>query len=470
VNDRLACWDYEAAVERIRSRIAQLPTEDAVLVVSDGDEALLGGRAGRTWHFPRTDDGFHAGLPVDSNDAIGRLEALRQIGARWLIFPVVGFWWLDHYRDFHRHLVDRYDLIAAPEAQCLLVRLARSRETPARARDNTGATPTAMGKPGLVSVVIPCYNQRDYLGEAIESVLAQSYPDIEIVFVDDGSTDRPYEDVVCRYGGIRSVWQENQGLAAARNRGLRETRGAYVVFLDSDDRLRPNAVSTGLQMHYQRFDHAFVAGHYCVIDEYGAFKRQWKRDPLGDDLYEALLRKNCIGMHGAVMYRRGVFELAGDFDVSLSACEDYDLYLRIARDLPVSRHEHVVAEYREHGTNMSNDPERMLRTVTTVLARQRDAVKGNALLEGALRIGLNRYRKQYGNRIAGDTADHLKEAAASLRQALHGLAVLARYNAVGVSDVRFRVPTRSFAGRSRYTFRNALDGERPRRPVGQQSS
>ena len=86
-----------------------------------------------------------------------------------------------------------------------------------------------------MTVMIPCYNQARFLGEAIESVLSQSHPDF-VVVVDDGSTDNTSE-VASSYGQVRLIRQENRGLAAARNRGLSEARGEYVVFLDSDDRL-----------------------------------------------------------------------------------------------------------------------------------------------------------------------------------------------------------------------------------------
>ena len=98
----------------------------------------------------------------------------------------------------------------------------------------------------LVSVVIPCYNQAHFLGEAIESVLAQTYPHREIVVVDDGSPDNTRE-VASRYPGVRYVRQENQGLAAARNTGLRHSSGSYLVFLDADDRLLPEALEVGLR-------------------------------------------------------------------------------------------------------------------------------------------------------------------------------------------------------------------------------
>jgi glycosyltransferase involved in cell wall biosynthesis len=113
----------------------------------------------------------------------------------------------------------------------------------------TGAGNGWRAEAGLVSVVIPCYNQARFLGEAIESVLSQSYRAFEVVVVDDGSTDNTSE-VVARYAGadagVRLIRQENRGLAGARNRGLAEAEGEYVVFLDSDDRLLPDALQVGV--------------------------------------------------------------------------------------------------------------------------------------------------------------------------------------------------------------------------------
>ncbi|PYX11479.1 MAG: hypothetical protein DMG84_23855 [Acidobacteria bacterium] len=103
----------------------------------------------------------------------------------------------------------------------------------------------SMPESGLVSVIIPCYNQAHFLHEAIESVLAQSYPNFEIIMVNDGSTDST-ADVVRRYSPVRYVYQENAGLSSARNTGLKKSRGEYVVFLDADDRLLPEALQVGI--------------------------------------------------------------------------------------------------------------------------------------------------------------------------------------------------------------------------------
>src|SRR5262245_20604446 len=93
----------------------------------------------------------------------------------------------------------------------------------------------------LVSVIIPCYNHAHYLGEAIESVLAQTVQDFEIIVVDDGSTDST-ADVAARYPRVRYVRQNNQGLSAARNTGIKHGLGRFLVFLDADDLLLPGAL------------------------------------------------------------------------------------------------------------------------------------------------------------------------------------------------------------------------------------
>src|ERR687898_2245292 len=123
------------------------------------------------------------------------------------------------------------------------------------------------GRP-LVTVVIPCYNQAHFLGEAIESVLSQSYEHFEIIVVDDGSTDETSE-VASRYEGVRLIRQENRGLAGARNRGLEEAKGEYVVFLDADDRLLPGALEAGLGCFEAHPECAFVFGNSRRIPEGG---------------------------------------------------------------------------------------------------------------------------------------------------------------------------------------------------------
>ena len=116
----------------------------------------------------------------------------------------------------------------------------------------------------LVSVIIPCYGQAHFLGEAIESVLGQGYRHKEIIVVDDGSPDHARE-VATSYAGVRYIFQENQGLPGARNTGIRESRGTYLVFLDADDRLLPDALQTGVDQLHAHPECAFASGHHYHI-------------------------------------------------------------------------------------------------------------------------------------------------------------------------------------------------------------
>ena len=107
---------------------------------------------------------------------------------------------------------------------------------------SAGAEPVAAA---TVGVVITTYNHAHFLGEALDSLRAQTRPADDIVVVDDGSDDNPGE-VVARFPGVRGIRQDNRGLAAARNTGLTALRTRYVIFLDADDRLEPNAIAAGL--------------------------------------------------------------------------------------------------------------------------------------------------------------------------------------------------------------------------------
>src|SRR6185503_2784773 len=111
----------------------------------------------------------------------------------------------------------------------------------------------------LISIVIPCYNQAQYLGEAIQSVVDQAFPAKEIVVVNDGSTDDTVA-VAGRFPGVRCITQEQRGLAAARNTGLAHCEGELVVFLDADDRLLPGALDAGARLMTADRSLAFAAG------------------------------------------------------------------------------------------------------------------------------------------------------------------------------------------------------------------
>lgn len=228
----------------------------------------------------------------------------------------------------------------------------------------------------LVSVIIPCYNQAHFLDSAIQSVLAQTYPHCEIIVVDDGSQDDT-ATAAAQYPDIRYFWQPNSGLSSARNTGIRMSRGHYLVFLDSDDRLLPDALQTGVNCLHANPECAFVSGHYRYIRADGSIINEYPQPPIDADHYKALLSRNYIGMHATVMYRREIFDILGGFNPALRSCEDYDLYFRVARSYPVFHHDRVIAEYRRHDSSMSLSPGRMLKSALVTLRGQWGYIRGN---------------------------------------------------------------------------------------------
>jgi glycosyltransferase involved in cell wall biosynthesis len=246
----------------------------------------------------------------------------------------------------------------------------------------------------LTSVVIPTYNHAHYLGEAIESALAQEGPPAEIIVVDDGSRDHP-EQVVSRYPGVRLIRQNNAGLAAARNTGWRHAHGRYVVFLDADDRLMPGALEANRKLLEENPAAAFAYGRYRFVGPDGSPGKEVHFIEVGPDPFAAFLRGNIIRMHATVMYRREAVEQAGGFDVGLRACEDYDLYLRLSRRFAIACYPALVAEYRRHGANMSLNHPFMLDWALTVLRRQRVAAQERPAWMAAYRQGVRNWKHHY---------------------------------------------------------------------------
>jgi glycosyltransferase involved in cell wall biosynthesis len=289
---------------------------------------------------------------------------------------------------------------------------------------------------GKVSVVIPCYNQAHFLGEAIESVLSQTYEEFELIVVDDGSKDDT-EELASSYAAedarVRLIRQQNRGLAGARNRGLSESSGEYVVFLDSDDRLLEEALAVGVGELEAHPGCAFVSGHYRPINADGDAYAVPRQARVEGDPYLALLRDNYISMPAVVMYRRWVFAELGGFDGTVDAAADWDLYLRVARRFPIYHHGRVVADYRWHGSNMTADPALMLRSTVSVLRGQRRYVEDNKEYKEACEEGLRLFREHNGMNLAKEVRSHVRRRYP--RQALRGALVLARYYPRGLGFV-----------------------------------
>jgi glycosyltransferase involved in cell wall biosynthesis len=248
----------------------------------------------------------------------------------------------------------------------------------------------------LVSVVIPCYNHAKYLPEAVNSVRAQTYRNYEIIVIDDGSTDDTR--ATCEgLGNIRYVYQNNAGLSAARNAGIDHANGSYFVFLDADDYLYPRALEINLDVLLKNNHLAFVSGGHNKVDQLGNIIDEDPPEVVPDGHYAHLLMGNYIGMHATVMYARWVFN-EFRYDTTLRACEDYDLYFRIARKYPVACHGEKIAAYRIHESNMSGNIPFMLDMALKVHGKQKDQLQSTFEQECFAR-GIRIWKEYYTNRM-----------------------------------------------------------------------
>ncbi|MBP7690442.1 MAG: glycosyltransferase family 2 protein [Anaerolineales bacterium] len=205
-----------------------------------------------------------------------------------------------------------------------------------------------MSSAGRVSAIITAYNSATYIDRAIASVLAQTRPVDELVVIDDGSHDDT-RGVVARYAdaGVRYIYQSNQGPSAARNRGLAETTGEFVAFLDSDDQWLPD--KTAQQLAYCAAAPAAAVVSGPAIWWNPETDRRWlKPIPLrpGQDWHTELLVRNVVGNPSQVLIRRAVIEASGPFSTALVWGEEWELWLRLAAQAPIGFVAEPVIIYR----------------------------------------------------------------------------------------------------------------------------
>jgi glycosyltransferase involved in cell wall biosynthesis len=294
--------------------------------------------------------------------------------------------------------------------------------------DEQGGTP-------LVSVIIPCFRQAQYLGDAIESVLAQTYPHVEIVVVDDGSPDNTAE-VAARYPGVRCIRPSNGGVSAARNLGIQSSTGSFLIFLDADDWLLPRAVEDGLACLARHPEAAFVSGRFRFVAADGATLYGRQGHGVEHHHYAEMLRRNYVAALCTVMFRRSVFETVSGFSPAFSVCADYDLYLRVLRDFPAACHDAEVAAYRRHGLGISTHVDQLLREALAALEAQRPALRGDPQLIAAYRSG-----RRFWKVVAADTIARQVRADwqnGRRRSAIHGFLRLRRCGWAGLAPLRQR--------------------------------
>lgn len=259
--------------------------------------------------------------------------------------------------------------------------------------DATLDAPTAVPAPDaratspVVSVIIPAKNAAAYIGETIASALAQAEV-TEVTIVDDGSTDDTVA-IVHAIGDprLRLMMNQASGVSAARNLGARSARGGWLMFLDADDRLRPDAVSTLLTAATTAPNAVLVYGDYNTIDSEGHMigRRgllKGRRKPSGNVL-ERLASGNFIVNGGIMLARADAFRTAGGFDVSLRYCEDWHCWCRLAALGEFAYVPKLLLDYRLHTANTMNAAVRTPQDFFPAVAR----VFNDELILGKLPAG-----------------------------------------------------------------------------------
>lgn len=254
----------------------------------------------------------------------------------------------------------------------------------------------------VVSVVVPCLDMGAYIDEAVDSVLAQTFQDFEIVIVDDGSTDPSTCALLDGYArpGTRVVRTTNQGLSVARNTGAAHTSGRYLCMLDADDRLATTYMERSVAALDGDPGLAFVS-HW--LRTFGDAETEWQ--PAACDL-DALLAHNTV--NGAALLRRSAFDAVGGFEPSMrEGLEDWDFWLRVVESggrgiiLP-----EVLHHYRRHAASMSH-----------VFADGRS----DAYVR-AYRTLVTRHAAVFASRVTAMTAAN-ERAIADLRRGVHDLEI-----------------------------------------------
>ncbi len=211
-----------------------------------------------------------------------------------------------------------------------------------------------------VTAVVPAYNAASFLGDALQSLVNQTYRDLEIVVVDDGSSDGTAQLVRDKFPDVILLQQQNLGVAAARNLGIARATGKYITSLDADDRWMPTAVERLVQCLDQSDDRVGLAYAWSAyIDERGQRTGGYIASLVSGAVWSTLLCHNFLGNASATLIRKSCFDRVGLYEPAFrqqgaQGCEDWDLYLRIARQFEFRVVPELLIEYRKVPSSMSS--------------------------------------------------------------------------------------------------------------------
>ena len=246
----------------------------------------------------------------------------------------------------------------------------------------------------LFSVIIPTFNRADRVTRAIRSVLDQTLTDFELWVIDDGSTDRTQAVLAPYEGRIHYLWKANGGVASARNAGICRASAEYVAFLDSDDLWRPSKLESTAGAAATHPEVGLFCSKADVVNDRGRKLWEFQGLRLCGSAYLPLLERDFI-YTSTVVVKRSCFLEVGTFDMTLPGCEDWDMWIRIARQFPICRldesltvHEHQAAD------TLSSDYQKWMRSIDAV-------VEKSLASDGALQPGRRQRIRSFASYTKG---------------------------------------------------------------------
>ncbi|WP_372966645.1 glycosyltransferase family 2 protein [Marinobacter sp.] len=272
-------------------------------------------------------------------------------------------------------------------------------------------------KTPLVSVITPTYNRADFIGEAVESVLAQTYPHFEFLIVDDGSEDNT-DDVLKPYladSRIRVFRQENQGQSIARNLALAEAKGEYICFLDSDNYWPKDKLEQQVRLFAEFPDTDVLYGDNVIINEEGCEVSRNNMSRYSGNIARHMIKDNCVAMN-TTMARRRCFDEMGGMSGKRRVADDYDLWLRLSARYVFRYEPRYWAWYRVMEDQISSDKTRRFQVNEEIIFDFRKDFP-EALSDKEFRAGFAHFYIRKGRYLGsvGKKTEGLKEIAKAIQ-------------------------------------------------------
>ena len=215
-----------------------------------------------------------------------------------------------------------------------------------------------------ISVLMPVYNVEEYVAQAIESILAQTFGDFELIFIDDGSTDaslKILEAYAAKDKRIRLTSRENQGISRTRNELLAKAKGKFIAVMDSDDIALPDRFARQIEFLQRESDVVCVGGARELIDEKGRLLTYIEDPEHNDQIQQLLLAGHCCICQSSAMIRRSALLKVGGYDESMHPAEDLDLWLRLGEVGKLANLKDKVVKYRLHQNSASEQNQTLQR-------------------------------------------------------------------------------------------------------------